>query len=508
MKRMKFEQEHRGITKQIVLIILFALACLVFLMHYKSIFGIIGSFFSALFPVVIGFFIALAIYPMQNSIEHYLTSVFARIAKKHAARVADKRTASSRQTPSSQRDASSHAAASNTVQSGREEPADNASATPADIGKSASRAAKHDVQSKADASGLHAFFTAAALKLGSKKRKKSEKKDTGINKGARFLSIIIAMLAVILVIVLFISVMIPQITDSYENLRDKYLDFSASVTGLMNRLNTGDENSLQNQLLDMINNFISGITSSLTDITPYVLDILKSSVSVTMDIFLGIVIAIYLLIDRERLLRICRRLLRAILPRRVVERIKENSSFIFEVYNSYITGKLIDIVIIWGLSVALLSLFRVPFAPFISIILAIMNVIPYIGIFIGLLPGFFIVLLADPGKLLFYLLAVIAIHIIDRKIIEKYVLKTTCSIDPELLIIAVVFFGGLFGTPSMFIAAPIATVINYFAKESVNRLIADRRKESGDNTESGEASGESSDSQAPSADGTSGSTVE
>ena len=364
------------------------------------------------------------------------------------------------------------------------------------------------MQNKADASGLHAFFAAAAQKLGSKKQKKTEKKDTGINKGARFLSIITAMLAVILVIVLFISVMVPQITESYENLRDKYLDFSASVTGLMNSLNTGDENSLQNQLLDMINNFVSGITSSLTDITPYVLDILKSSVSVTMDIFLGIVIAIYLLIDRERLLRICRRLLRAFLPRRVVERIKENSSFIFEVYNSYITGKLIDIVIIWGLSVALLSLFRVPFAPFISIILAIMNVIPYIGIFIGLLPGFFIVLLADPGKLLFYLLAVIAIHIIDRKIIEKFVLKTTCSIDPELLIIAVVFFGGLFGTPSMFIAAPIATVINYFAKESVNRLIADRRKESGDNTESGEASGESSDSQAPPADGTSGGTVE
>lgn len=489
MKRMKFEQEHRGITKQIVLIILFALACLVFLMHYKSIFGVIGSFFSALFPVVIGFFIALAIYPMQNSIEHYLTSVFTRIAKKHTARAASKHAASSQQT------ASSHAAALNTAQSGREESAaDNAGAAPSGVVKTASRAAKYDVQSKADASGLHAFFAAAAQKLASKKQKKPEKKDTGINKGARFLSIITAMLAVILVIVLFISVMVPQITESYENLRDKYLDFSASVTGLMNSLNTGDENSLQNQLLDMINNFVSGITSSLTDITPYVLDILKSSVSVTMDIFLGIVIAIYLLIDRERLLRICRRLLRAILPRRVVERIKENSSFIFEVYNSYITGKLIDIVIIWGLSVALLSLFRVPFAPFISIILAIMNVIPYIGIFIGLLPGFFIVLLADPGKLLFYLLAVIAIHIIDRKIIEKYVLKTTCSIDPELLIIAVVFFGGLFGTPSMFIAAPIATVINYFAKESVNRLIADRRKESGDNTESGKTSGESSDS--------------
>ncbi len=503
MKRMKFEQEHRGITKQIVLIILFALACLVFLMHYKSIFGVIGSFFSALFPVVIGFFIALAIYPMQNSIEHYLTSVFTRIAKRHTARAASKHAASSQQT------ASSHAAASNTAQSGREESAaDNAGAATSGVVKTASRATKHDVQSKADASGLHAFFAASAQKLGSKKQKKPEKKDTGINKGARFLSIITAMLAVILVIVLFISVMVPQITESYENLRDKYLDFSASVTGLMNSLNTGDENSLQNQLLDMINNFISGITSSLTDITPYVLDILKSSVSVTMDIFLGIVIAIYLLIDRERLLRICRRLLRAILPRRVVERIKENSSFIFEVYNSYITGKLIDIVIIWGLSVALLSLFRVPFAPFISIILAIMNVIPYIGIFIGLLPGFFIVLLADPGKLLFYLLAVIAIHIIDRKIIEKYVLKTTCSIDPELLIIAVVFFGGLFGTPSMFIAAPIATVINYFAKESVNRLIADRRKESGDNMESGEASGESSDSQAPPTDGTSGSTVE
>ena len=436
MKRMKFEEEHRGITRQVVLVILFALACLVFLLHYKSIFGVVGSFFSALFPLFVGFFIALALYPMQNSIEHYLTSAFAGMAKRHAARAAEKQKI--------------------------------------DIAAGASDRSPRPASEKASR-GLAALASSVRRRLG-RKKESGHKKSNGssVNKSARLLSIIIAMLAVILVIVLFISVMIPQITDSYENLRVKYLDLSESITGLMESLNTGDENLLPNQLLGMIKSFISGITESLT---PYVLDVLKSSVSVTMDIFLGIVIAIYLLIDRERLLRVCRRLLRAVLPRKVVDRIKENSSFIFEVYNSYIKGKLIDIVIIWGLSVALLSLFRIPFAPFISIILAIMNVIPYIGIFIGLLPGLFIVLLADSGKLLFYLVVVVAIHLIDSKLIEKYVLKTTCSIDPELLIIAVVFFGGLFGTPFMFIAAPIATIINYFAKESVNRLILDRKRD-------------------------------
>ena len=431
MKRMKFEEEHRGITRQVVLVILFALACLVFLLHYKSIFGVVGSFFSALFPLFVGFFIALALYPMQNSIEHYLTSAFAGMAKRHAARAAKKQKI--------------------------------------DIAAGASDRSSRPASEKANR-GFAALASSVRRRLG-RKKESGHKASSGssVNKSARLLSIIIAMLAVILVIVLFISVMIPQITDSYENLRVKYLDLSESITGLMESLNTGDENYLPNQLLGMIKSFISGITESLTDLTPYVLDVLKSSVSVTMDIFLGIVIAIYLLIDRERLLRVCRRLLRAVLPRKVVDRIKDNSSFIFEVYNSYITGKMIDIVIIWGLSVALLSLFRIPFAPFISIILAIMNVIPYIGIFIGLLPG--------SGKLLFYLIVVVAIHLIDSKLIEKYVLKTTCSIDPELLIIAVVFFGGLFGTPFMFIAAPIATIINYFAKESVNRLILDRKRD-------------------------------
>lgn len=47
----------------------------------------------------------------------------------------------------------------------------------------------------------------------------------------------------------------------------------------MESLNTGDENYLPNQLLGMIKSFISGITESLTDLTPYVLDVLKSSVS-------------------------------------------------------------------------------------------------------------------------------------------------------------------------------------------------------------------------------------
>ena len=302
---MKFEEEHRGITRQVVLVILFALACLVFLLHYKSIFGVVGSFFSALFPLFVGFFIALALYPMQNSIEHYLTSAFAGMAKRHAARAAEKQKI--------------------------------------DIAAGASDRSPRPASEKASR-GLAALASSVRRRLG-RKKESGHKKSNGssVNKSARLLSIIIAMLAVILVIVLFISVMIPQITDSYENLRVKYLDLSESITGLMESLNTGDENLLPNQLLGMIKSFISGITESLTDLTPYVLDVLKSSVSVTMDIFLGIVIAIYLLIDRERLLRVCRRLLRAVLPRKVVDRIKENSSFIFEVYNSYITGKLIDI---------------------------------------------------------------------------------------------------------------------------------------------------------------------
>ena len=239
MKRMKFEEEHRGITRQVVLVILFALACLVFLLHYKSIFGVVGSFFSALFPLFVGFFIALALYPMQNSIERYLTSAFAGMAKRHAARAAEKH----------KNDAAAGAS--------------DRSSRPAS--EKASR-------------GFSALASSVRRRLGRKKEAEHKKSSgSSVNKSARLLSIIIAMLAVILVIVLFISVMIPQITDSYENLRVKYLDLSESITGLMESLNTGDENYLPNQLLGMIKSFISGITESLTDLTPYVRDVLKNS---------------------------------------------------------------------------------------------------------------------------------------------------------------------------------------------------------------------------------------
>lgn len=444
MKHLKFEQEHRGITKQVVLIILFALACLAFLLYYRAIFGVIGSFFSSLLPVFVGFFIALAIYPMQSSIERYLIILFSGIASRRKKSVLSNR---------------KHGAS----------PAGSRGTEPV-INKTDGISVKKDT-----AKNIKSGIASAASRFFRKKTDaKRRKSGSGINKSARFISIIAALLIVLLIIVLFISVMIPQITESYENLKGKYLDFSSAISQFMSKLSADDENSLAGQALGVINSFISGITSSLTDMTPYLIGILKSSVSVTMDVFVGIVIAVYLLIDRERLLRICRRLLQSLLPKKVVDRIRDNSNYIFEVYNSYFTGKLIDILIIWGLSVALLSLFSVPFAPFISIILAIMNVIPYIGIFLGLLPGLLIVLIADPGKLLLYLLSVIVIHLIDSRLIEKYVLHTTCSIDSEVLIIAVVLFGGLFGTPSMFIAAPIATIIYHFSEDYINRLLARR----------------------------------
>lgn len=308
-------------------------------------------------------------------------------------------------------------------------------------------------------------------KLLTRSKKKNNKKMF------RVISMLIAALILCGIILAIILIIIPQAIDSYNDLNQKAQRYTEIAKEYIDRyaLNSNLEKfSFTPKAAESLKLMLTNIYKIFSDISPYIINIIKDSIRLTTDIFMGIVISIYILLDRERLVGIILRIAKVILPKKLINKISSENQFIIDVFNQYINGKTINIIITWVIGILTMMLFNIPYAPLISVILAIMNVIPYVGIFIGAIPGIFIIFITQPSKIPIYIIILVFLHIVDTKFIEPHLLKSHTKIDAVTTIISIVLFSGLFGFWFMFIAVPVSTILYHFISEYIDKRLVSK----------------------------------
>lgn len=306
------------------------------------------------------------------------------------------------------------------------------------------------------------------------KKKKNISKKKNNKKIVRVVSMIIAALILCGVILAIILIIIPQAINSYNDLNQKAQRYTEIAKDFIDKyaLNSNLEKfSFTPKAAETLKLMLTNIYKIFSDISPYIINIIKDSIQLTTDIFMGIVISIYIILDRERLVRIILRIAKVILPKKIINKISSENQFIIDVFNQYINGKTINIIITWVIGILTMMLFNIPYAPLISVILAIMNVIPYVGIFIGAIPCIFIVFITQPSKISIYIIILVFLHIIDTKFIEPHLLKSHTKIDAVTTIISIVLFSGLFGFWFMFIAVPVSTILYHFISDYIDKRL-------------------------------------
>lgn len=308
-------------------------------------------------------------------------------------------------------------------------------------------------------------------KLLTRSKKKNNKKMF------RVISMLIAALILCGIILAIILIIIPQAIDSYNDLNQKAQRYTEIAKEYIDRyaLNSNLEKfSFTPKAAESLKLMLTNIYKIFSDISPYIINIIKDSIKLTTDIFMGIVISIYILLDRERLVGIILRIAKVILPKKLINKISSENQFIIDVFNQYINGKTINIIITWVIGILTMMLFNIPYAPLISVILAIMNVIPYVGIFIGAIPSIFIIFITQPSKIPIYIIILVFLHIVDTKFIEPHLLKSHTKIDAVTTIISIVLFSGLFGFWFMFIAVPVSTILYHFISEYIDKRLVSK----------------------------------
>ncbi len=319
------------------------------------------------------------------------------------------------------------------------------------------------------------FFHKKIYKLFTKyKIIKKEKKRESICKG---LSIFIAMVMFLVTIYILIIMAVPEIVENIFKVTDTLPEqVNRLIKWVSERMK---ENS---KYADMFEKILKEATDYITrwvknDMMTQIGQLASgiiSAVSVFVNAVVGVIVAVYVLSSKETFAKQGKKIIYAIFKEKHAEKILKEFKKSDDIFGGFISGKIIDSLIIGALCFVGLTILDMPYTMLVSTIVGVTNVIPFFGPYIGAVPSAILILLADPKKGLIFIVFIILLQQLDGNIIGPKILGESTGLTPFWVVFSILLGGGLFGIIGMLFGVPTFAVIYNLIAEIVNYRIKDK----------------------------------
>ncbi|MCF0137268.1 MAG: AI-2E family transporter [Oscillospiraceae bacterium] len=291
---------------------------------------------------------------------------------------------------------------------------------------------------------------------------------------ARGLAVLLSVIVLLLILTALFYLLVPQLYDSvktivingpdyinsaYDSLArllDDYPEFEATATRVFGDITTAISKWMSNKVLPGMENAIGSITTGLL-----------SALKTLYNFVIGVVVAIYILANKENFLAHSKKLIYSIFSRSHAAKLSRVLSFMDRTFMGFLVGNTVDALIIGVTCYIFCLIFRMPYALLIAAIVGITNFIPFFGPFIGGIPSGLLILLVDPWKCLIFAIFIIILQQIDGTYIKPKILGGSFGIHGFWVMFAIIFFGGIFGFWGMLLGVPFFVI----AYEGITRLV-------------------------------------
>lgn len=295
-------------------------------------------------------------------------------------------------------------------------------------------------------------------------------------KGKRFVAIGLTYLLAIAVVVLLLSFVIPQLIQSVRMLVDNAAGYMSNLNSLVNEWTVKldlDPELTQNMMISYTD-LMNQATQLVTKLMPQILNYGMAVGSGVVSALTALIASIYMLMDKNKLLKQMHKLTYAFLPQAKAQRTLAVCNHANKVFNGFIGGKIIDSAIIGVICFVGMNLLRMPFSLLISVIVGVTNVIPFFGPFIGAIPSVMILLMASsPMDALKFGIFIIVLQQFDGNILGPKILGDSTGLSAIWVLVAIIVGGGLFGFAGMVVGVPAFAVLYSLGSEFLdNRLRA------------------------------------
>ena len=305
------------------------------------------------------------------------------------------------------------------------------------------------------------IIIAYILYVPSKKIEKFLGKVKIIKKRARGISVFITYLIFFAVIVIAIRFLIPPLVESFQDLVNNFQEYYVGIRYKITEL--PEDSVLKSEFVtNTLNNFTNFKIEdyiNLERMTQYAQGVI-SFASGIFDIFVAIVVSIYLLLERGHIVGFFKRFIEAISTNDVYKSVGMYFRKSNEIFCNFLMGQLSDAIVVGVLASIAMSIMGVKYAIMLGIFIGIFNMIPYFGAIIAVVISIFITILTGGvSQAVQMAIVIIILQQIDSNIINPKIIGDSVKIRPLLVIFSVTVGGAYFGVLGMFLAVPVAAII-------------------------------------------------
>ena len=254
-----------------------------------------------------------------------------------------------------------------------------------------------------------------------------------------------------------------SITESVEKFFQRDSSFNNYVKQIFANVSTSDLMSGHLNTVELSQKLLSMIVSGAS-----------GTFGVLYNVVIGFVVAVYLLVSKERFLRQWKQVLFSVCKPKTALWIDDRMAKANDTFGTAVVGKTADSVIIGIFCFIGCTIMQTPYTALVAVIIGITNMIPYFGPILGSLPCLLLILMENPVKALYFLIFIVILQQFDANILDPRIVGTSIGLPAFWELFACMLGGGLFGIVGLIIGVPLFAMVYGVIKQLVSERLSDR----------------------------------
>lgn len=322
--------------------------------------------------------------------------------------------------------------------------------------------------------GVIAFILNIPMSRIEKLLKKKIKNKDGL---VRTISITLSLIVLILLLSFIALLIVPLLVDNIKNLIDNVPmlieETKVFVLDLVNKYpDVQQEIALSFNETANFENIVSNILNYLVN---GAIGFISSLVSGFITFFTGIIFAIYMLSQKEYLIRISKKMVYSFFDKNKAKKIIEMGSLANKTFSKFILGQCSEAIILGTIMFVVCTLCKFPYALIIAVLTTITALIPIFGAFIAAGVGVILIAMSNPLQALCFIIVFLIIQQVEGNLIYPRVVGKSVELSPMWTLFAAIIGGNLFGIIGMLLGLPIASILYAVIKNFVNNRLEEKK---------------------------------
>ena len=295
---------------------------------------------------------------------------------------------------------------------------------------------------------------------------------------ARGLGVVLTFSLIILFLTVLIVAMIPQLISSVQMFAGNLGGYVRSLNKMLDELRSfAQEHNVDiSQYIDSVSEIIGNISRSFPQLLNKALNTTINYGVILFNLVISCIIAIYMLIDKARLLNGSKRLWKAVTNEKSYQASNDFLGRCNTIMIRYIVFDVLDGLLIGVLNAIFMLIVGYPYVPLISVIVGVTNLAPTFGPIFGALIGALILFLINPWYALGFLIFTIALQTLDGYVIKPKLFGGQLGVPSIWILISLIVFSRMWGVVGILLAIPFAAIIDFIYQEVILPRLERRKK--------------------------------